>query len=382
VEGKPDSTGSAVQVARNSGPPRSPHYRVLSGGDGAAWNRVLPPSRSVFGSYSFVTLVAQKRGFEPALLVVEGAAGHIAYPLLLRPAKDLPFARGLFSYDSLTPEYTGPIITGVASPDLQDHFRASVDLYSSEKQIVAEFCHLHPWAGLGGILDTDRMQYDRDIVYVDLSIPPEVLWRDHFSHACRKNINRGRQRNLRVFQAETEEHIREFYRIYVTTMDRNRADSCYYFDLEYFLSIFKQMASNARFVLAEYQGKVVAATLYMHDAADVFSYLGGADVAAQDARPTNAVVFDTINWARREGKQRVVLGGGYRPNDGIFRFKSSFSRTTARFFVYRKVRLHEQYAELERRWQEYYGVPPDTQYFPSYRLSAPGHGGSQPTEDE
>jgi predicted N-acyltransferase len=173
---------------------------------------------------------------------------------------------------------------------------------------------------------------------------------------------------VRVFEARTRDELAEFYRIYIGTMDHNQAEAQYYFPFDYFAGFFEQMPENAAFMLAEYRGEIVAGTLYLHDDVDVYSYLGGADYAFQNVRPTNAVVYETIRWAQRRGKKRLILGGGYRPHDGIFRFKSSFSPMTAKFYVYRYVHLPDTYTALCRTWADHYcrEINPDG-YFPAYR---------------
>jgi hypothetical protein len=343
-------------------------YRILGVRDRDEWNRVLPAYRSIFGSRTFMSIAAAHNRYEPQLLVVEDCGGVVAYPYFLRPTNTLEFAPDIAAFDSMTPEFTGPIVTGFASADLRRSFKTAIEAEVQKHCIVSEFGHLHPWADHDGLLDMSLTTHDREIVWIDVTLGKDVLWREHFSHACRKNINRSQRENVRVFEAETEDHIREFHRIYLHTMDRNNARSSYYFGLDYFLSIFRELRSNARFILAEHRGRIIASVLYLHDANNVYSYLGGADADSQEARPSNAVIFDTIKWAREYGKKRFILGGGYRPDDGIFRFKSSFSRNLVKFYTYRRIHIPETYAELERLWKERYGSVSVSRHFPPYRL--------------
>jgi lipid II:glycine glycyltransferase (peptidoglycan interpeptide bridge formation enzyme) len=228
--------------------------------------------------------------------------------------------------------------------------------------------HLNPWSEGNELLDPTRVLYNRDIVWVDVSLGPERLWTEHFTHACRKNIKRAEREGIHVFEADCVDHIREFYRIYVGTMIRTNASSRYYFSMEYFLRFFDEMRRHARFTMAEHNGKIIGAILYTHDDDNIYSYLGGAESEFQQMRPTNAMVYDILRWGAAHGKKRLILGGGYRPNDGIFRFKSSFSKHVARFSTYREVHLPEDYSALEAQWREYnHSEKPETSYFPSYR---------------
>jgi CelD/BcsL family acetyltransferase involved in cellulose biosynthesis len=151
-------------------------------------------------------------------------------------------------------------------------------------------------------------------------------------------------------------------------MERNEALAAYFLDEAYFQAIFEEMPSGARFALAEHDGGVIAATLYLHDADDVYSYLGGADHEQQQLRPTNSVVHDTIRWAREQGKRRLILGGGYRPGDGIFRFKASFSPRRAALELARRVHLPDDLERLTEAWRAHNGPGADSgDYFPAYR---------------
>ncbi len=344
--------------------------RLLTTADADEWRTILPARMSVFGSVEFARIVEAHSDYQARLYVLDEAGERVAYPFFLRPVRALPFAQGLADewWDSLTPEYTGPLQVGGGNRSTGLDFPARFSAYCRDHSIVTEFAHLHPWSWRSQLLCTDLVSLDREIVYVDLAWPPERLWAESYSHACRKNINRASREGLRIFQATTADHIREFSRVYEHTMARNDASGRYFFAPEYFEAFFETMPENACFMLAEYRGSVIAGTLYLHDDVDVYSYLGGAHQEFQQVRPTNAVVHETIQWAQSAGKQRLILGGGYRPDDGIFRFKASFSPLRAGFHVYRRIHFSEQYERLCGAWSSYYqGVPVESGYFPIYR---------------
>jgi len=338
--------------------------------DSAVWRSVLPIQESVFGSVEFARIVQEYLGCQAGLYVLQNDGCSIRYPLFFRPVRSLSLSEednGRLS-DIASPEFTGPLARGGPVESLATEFPKRFSKFAISQGIVTEFIHLHPWRAVIGALFGDCLQLDREIVYADLTRPEEQLWRS-FSHACRKDINRSHRENVRVFEAQTVGDIREFYRVYIQTMKDRNALERYYFSLNYFLAIFDQLRGNARFALAEYRNQVIAGTLYLHDRDDIYSYLGGADRTFQHVRPTNAVIHDTILWSKQQGKKRLILGGGYSPDDGIFRFKASFSPERARFFVYKRVHLPEQYAALCKSWSSIYGLDwQATGYFPPYRF--------------
>jgi len=341
------------------------HFLTIADRD--AWERYLPAHRSVFGSLGYARICQAFRSCSPRLYVVESDEAAIAYPLLLRSLADLPFqVDAKAKWDSSTPNFTGPLIFGsdskvaAAFPELRNA------LFRGEG-IVAEFAHLHPWSQFGTVLKGD-CDYDRDIVWVDTSLSIDELWGTHLEHACRKKIKQAERAGVRILSASSDDHIREFYRVYRHTMERNQAKESYYLSYEFFRAFRDELPENSRFVLAEYRGQIVAVTLCLYDRNDAFCLYGGADSAFNHVRPTNAVFWDLIRWAHEAGKKRLVLGGGYTLNDGIFRFKAGFSRLRQPFFVYKRVHLPQEYESLEQRFRQFSGLTGEPiGYFPAYR---------------
>jgi lipid II:glycine glycyltransferase (peptidoglycan interpeptide bridge formation enzyme) len=258
-------------------------------------------------------------------------------------------------------------MTGTDDDVLRAFPRLCDALFRSER-IVAEFAHLHPWSSARDVLDPEACFYNREIIWLDLDLSLDELWSSQFQHCCRKNIARAGREGVKVFAGSSDDHIREFLRIYTGTMQSRHALPHYHFPYGFFCDLRDELPENVRFVFAEHRNQIIAATLYLHDDSDVFSFLGGADSAFQLVRPTNAVIWDTVQWARRVGKRRLILGGGYRPDDGIFRFKATFSRLRQAFYIYSRIHLQQDYALLERQCCEYFRITRlPAGYFPSYR---------------
>jgi len=334
--------------------------------DAAEWQAALSASRSVFGSVEFARIYERQSGFESRLLMLQSDAGQIAYPLFLRPLGDLAKAAHVqATCDTMTADYTGPfLVRGEVDAGTRQHIHEAFQ----EMGAVAEFIHLRVDGHEPAFFSPGDLEHNRDVVHVDLTVEKDVLWRDHFQHACRKNINRSVRENVRIFEAASADHIREFHRIYTQTMDRNGALARYYFPYEFFLAFFESMPKHARFVLAEHGGRIAAATLYLHDDANIYSYLGGANLEFQQVRPTNAIIYDTILWGQKLGKKHLVLGGGYSKDDNIFRFKQTFSPLTLPFSVVKRIHMPEAYGALCDAWRlSHPGVEPQSGYFPAYR---------------
>ena len=345
------------------------HFLTIS--DREAWQKYAPERRSVFGSLGYARICQAHRGFSPRLYVVESDEAVISYALLLRSLAASPFAQGTRAkWDTVTPDFTGPVSVG-ESPLLAAAFPALRNSRFEREGIVAEFAHLHPWSQARAILQ-DGCELNRDIVWVDTSLDPEDLWRDQLKLQCRQKIKQAERLGVRVITASSDDHIREYHRIYSHTMNRNGAGKGYYFSYEFFRAFREELPENSRFFLAEFGGQIVAGTLCLYDETDAFYFLTGTDARFQHVRPTNLLVWELIRWAHSAGKKRLTLGAGNYPDDGLYRFKSSFSHARQPFYVYKRVHLQQDYAIMERRFRESAGLYDDTiGYFPVYRYSPP-----------
>jgi serine/alanine adding enzyme len=335
------------------------------------WRELLPASASVFGSVEFARIQQLHRGVEPRLITLGSSGGTVVHPLHLRAVGELPFsppaADGLV--DASSPPYSGPLAPVAADPPRRAAFSEALAKWCADAGVVTEFDHLHPWKARSDLLEAEGLELDREIVYVDLTLDPERLWRESLTHACRKNIKRARRDGVLVRAAKTAADARELHRIYELTMDRRRALDSYYYSPQYFASFPELLPDNSRILLAEHDGRIVAATLYLYDETDAYSYLGGADHRAQHVRPTNAITYEMIRWGREQGLRRLVLGGGYSPGDGIFRFKASFSPLRAELRLYKRVHLADAYASLVEAWRGHHGPDAEPPFFPLYRAA-------------
>src|SRR5215469_5753382 len=144
------------------------HYLTTS--DFELWQKYLPANRSVFGSVGYARICERYRESSPRLYVVASEHASICYPLLLRSTSDLPFAaRPSAKWDSTTPDFTGPLLIGTDDRIVEAFSGRRDALFQSEK-IVAEFAHVHPWSNAEAILGTQGLAYNRDIIWVDLTL--------------------------------------------------------------------------------------------------------------------------------------------------------------------------------------------------------------------
>ena len=349
---------------------------VLTTEDAAAWRAVLPASITVAGSVEYARISEKQSGCPARLFVVQSGGSGIAYPFLLRSTRTLPFAAGLSDgwWDTFTPEYTGPVPFGPGplNPELAGRFPDLFARYCRDQRIIAEFAHLNPWKAREEALDSAGIEVNREIVYVDLTRPEDKLWTKSLTSSAPRQAKQGQEAGVPPRRASSPADVHEFHRLYAQTMERRNALDRYHFSLDYFLAFFETLPDTVFFVLAEYKDQVVAGGLFFEEGSDLSWHLSAADLDFSQVRPVNVYVWEMMRWAHHQGKQRMLLGGGYQPDDGVFRFKANFSPLRARFCTYKRIHNPEAYAELTRGWFAHYGETlHQNGYFPAYRSTPP-----------
>lgn len=349
-------------------------YRILTTDDTLGWQEALPADACIMGSLAYARIQERQFGQSARLFVAGPASSRMAYPLFLQPIPNrAPFARAE-RWDTATPEYTGPLLLGDATAEgalRPEAFREAFDEYCQATGIVAEFAHLNPWNPGVALLDPAGVEVNRELVYIDLTLGEDILWKQSLSSDTRRMLRQAGEAGVRVFPAETLKDVLAFHRLHQQTMERRAARERYCLPPEYFVSLFETMGRNSLFMLSEYQGRIVAGGLYFLDAAHVYWHLSAVDLEFARVRPADAYHYAAIKLMARAGKQRMLCGGAFRTGDGVFRFKAGFSPLRVPFKVFKRVHDPVAYAGLAEDWaQRHPGLLPDPAFFPSYRSAA------------
>ena len=284
--------------------------------------------------------------------------------------REVPYDIGGHRYDIITPYgYGGPVV--ITANDRQKLFSEYADAweaYCRENGIVSEFVRFH----LFDNCDVRESFYgeaapvsDNVVVKTDCEI--DELWM-RFEHKVRKNVKKARANGLTMLRDSTGEHIDDFLRIYIDTMQRNNAESYYYFEKSYFEAIQKTLPGKFMYFFAEKDGVIVSAELVLCSEKYVYSFLGGTDSDYYDLRPNDLLKFDIISWCCETGRKAFVLGGGYHREDGIYKYKKSFAPDgDVPFYIGKKIHDEEAYARLVECRKNEGSFDEATGFFPAYR---------------
>jgi hypothetical protein len=108
-------------------------------------------------------------------------------------------------------------------------------------------------------------------------------------------------------------------------MRRRAAAPFYFFPRAFFEALIDALAGQFAFVHAVAGGEVVSSELILCSEERAYMFLSGTRADAFPLYPNDAVRHRAFAWGLSQGKRAFVLGGGFEPEDGVFRHKRVFA---------------------------------------------------------
>jgi hypothetical protein len=326
--------------------------------------------KDIFISTDYLKLFSNYLNHEAFYVFYGNEENYILIPYLKRPIEKLNNQY----YDLVSPwYYGGPIYFSKDKNNLNSLFKKFIlvfNEYCLTHNIITEFQRFHPLLENHKLYgDNANVIFDRKIVYVDLRKDLDVLRQDYTRHT-RKNINKALKNNLKIQGIDGDEDMYSFIKAYTQSMRDKNARDFYHFNDKFFEDLFNQFGNQLKQFNIEKDGELICSSVELGNYGILHDYLRGADPKQLLLRPNDILIDEIIRWAKEYGYSYFILGGGASSNeeDGIFKFKKSFSSTTADFFIYKKIHNLNKYKQL----CEQNGKGEDTlsfekaTYFPEY----------------
>ena len=323
--------------------------------------------REVQAHPSYVSLFADE-GSAAMAAALHSESGSVLFPFILRLIPPICSDAGGNLTDIVSPYGYG----GAYAWDVLDRHALAAEFWkafthwATNNQVVSEFLRL-------SLFDESLLPYPgqvavkQDNVVVDLTLPPDDLWMS-FDHKVRKNVNKARRSGVEIQVDTTDSRFDDFLQIYTATMDRRGAAESYYFQRDFFEAIHRELFGHFAYFYAIQNGKVVSTELALLSAQSAYSFLGGTIDEAFASRPNDLLKVEIMRWASENGRRWFVLGGGYGPGDGIFRYKRAFAPHGVRpFTVGTRIIDRKAYRRLTDARISSNDIQTDTGYFPAYR---------------
>ncbi|MEG8980160.1 GNAT family N-acetyltransferase [Priestia megaterium] len=273
-------------------------------------------------------------------------------------------------YDIVTPYgYGGPVIIECEENkknELLLEYTKAFSHYCEENNIVSEFIRFHPIIknaeDFTSVYDVNCIRKTLGTNLKDFEDPVQM----EFSKSRRKNIRKALNEGVSFEIIEKPSNIREFKKIYYSTMDRNNATDYYYFDDEYFDKTLSLFRDNIIIVSAIYDGETIAQGFYFVFDKMIHAHLSGTLSEYLYLSPAYILKYATALWGKEKGYELIHYGGGKTSSeeDPLYKFKKSFAKNTYfNFSIGKKIWNKKVFSML----CENVGVDEDSEVFPAYR---------------
>lgn len=329
-----------------------------------------------FGEYDVYWLSGYVKAFqingdgEAQLVYFENESTRAINVIFKRDLSEIKYFRGVLEageyYDTTTPYgYGGFLVEGNDTETLKEEY----EQYCIEHHIICEFVRFHPmlrnWESLDKLYEVIRLG---ETVYMNTA-DEEVIW-ENMTSKNRNMIRKAQKSGLQVYWGRNQEIIEPFMEIYNATMDKDCADSYYYFDRTFYESILEDLKQNAMWFYATIDGQIAAISIFMFVNGKMHYHLSASRREYQKLAPTNLLLYEAAVWAANHGYTTLHMGGGVGSgHDSLYKFKKAFNRgEDAEFCIGKAIFDQEMYRKLvDTRKDKDQVFNEETEYFPKYR---------------
>lgn len=269
-------------------------------------------------------------------------------------------------FDAITPYgYGGFLVEGNEISELQKEY----EHFCKENNIICEFVRFHPmirnWESIGDMYQVHSLG---DTVYMDTT-NEETIWAN-ISSKNRNVIRKAKKSGIEIYWGRDPRIIKPFMEIYNETMDRDQADSYYYFPKEFYESILWDLKQNAMWFYAMYGGEIIAISIFLFENERMHYHLSASKREYQRLAPTNLLLHEAAIWAANNGYKSLHMGGGVgSTHDSLYKFKKAFNRgEDSEFCIGKRIFDKERYDYfVEWRKKQDKNFDEQTSFFPKYR---------------
>ena len=287
---------------------------------------------------------------------IQDEENYLFYPFLKKSINALGYDLDAQYYDiSGAYGYNGPI-GKVSDPQFIDLFNTKLQVFLQDSGVVSEFVRYCPITGNRKYHSYTQQLDVLDNVFIDVGKGLDYSWNTGFDRRIRTAVRKGESYGLKTFlyrgsQIE-EEHIRVFYAIYNSTMQRNEADDFYFFDFDFFHNLALNLQEKLLLLITYYQDTPISTELILLDGQLAFGFLGGTLSEYYQYKANTFQRWELLKYLDSICIKKYSMGGGASRGDGIYNFKMSFAKGCDNpFFIGKKIHNPAVYEQIQEQWK-------------------------------
>ena len=354
--------------------------RLLLGVDQPAeWKAWLARAKctDVYFTPEYAQIWAGIEGGTSHLFVFEDRETVFIYPIRLRSIAEIQGLSDFSGWYDITSDYGygGPYVVFEKGAPLQSGFiqkaLSAFEETCKDHHVIAEFCRFHPLLQNHQLVENQyKPIFCNKTAWIDLILSPEEIWRQ-IRKGHRYDLRKAEKSGLEIERTSAVEDSSICYQLYLKTMQDVGASSYYYFNSDLFEMTMSLLSEHAIIFLAKYQGKMIAASMFIYGDEFFHYHFSGFDREFSGITPNKLMLYQATSWAKDKGFSKFHLGGGQggKDKDSLMLFKSGFTKLRSDFYVAKRIHQEEIYAQACKS----VGVDPQAElFFPAYRAQCRG----------
>tara|TARA_B110000967_G_C18897759_1_gene572035 strand:+ start:3817 stop:4881 length:1065 start_codon:yes stop_codon:yes gene_type:complete len=327
--------------------------------------------REVYAHPEFIKLGANPEN-EVLAFYADVSDGGILFPIIKRNiSSELWCNESRSWYDLITPYGYGGAFCWGKGNSFRNEFWKNFSSWCQNNNIVSTLMRLSLFKDQI-LIPIGEISSPYNNIVRSLEIKEENLWFD-YKHSVRKKIKIAINSDLNIEIDINGKKIKNFLEIYYSTMDRVQAKGQYYFSKNYFKKLIEKLPQNFIFFHVFYKEKMISTELVLVSSNNIYSFLGGTIPRYNNMGPNNFLKHEIVKWGLKNGKNNFVLGGGYKKDDGIFKYKKAIAPNgECPFYLAKVIHDVDKYELLVKqklKWKEKNKKDDSSQidFFPKYR---------------
>lgn len=340
--------------------------KVVTLDNGEEWDSIVTSFEEydTFYMSGYVKALQIHGDGEPLLIHYRDDMTH-AINVVIKRKIDIDLKDGKQYYDFATPyNYGGLLVEG----EVSEQFEEEYSKLCHEMGIVSEFVRFHPII--------DNVRWNKNLYetvnlgkYIALDTTSEELIWTNLDTKRRNNIRKAQKNGVEIGFGMSEELIHQFETLYYETMDKDHAIDYYYFEDNYFQTLYREFSEHTMLFYATYESNIIAMCYLLLADGKITCYLSAA-VKHMELNPVPYMYYEAACWGARNGYRYFSLGGGlgYK-EDNLYRFKKLFNKNSNFDFIIGKrcydENTYQKLVEAHKKGREDWDD--NSLYFPLYR---------------
>ncbi len=161
----------------------------------------------------------------------------------------------------------------------------------------------------------------------------ERIWGGYRSDV-RRAIRKAQKAGIQVKKAGSENEVKLFYRLYLSSMERNRAAAKY--PLRWFNALYRNLVgqNKADFLFAVKDDQYAAGVVFVYSRSSDHYLHNGSKTSFLENRPNDLIVDYAIRKGVEEGKTTLDFMGSDPEDLSLLRFKEKWGSQSMDLFTY------------------------------------------------